>query len=171
VASIDLRGRGVRLRTTVESDRAALVAIRSTPEVWQRWGGDDLDEAFTEDLAEAGVERLAIEDQSGRVIGLIQFHESDDPQYRYAGLDLYVDPAVHRRGHGLDAVTTLVRYLIDQRGHHRLVIDPSVDNLAAIACYTKAGFRAVGVMRQYELQADGTWADGLLMELIAGDVD
>lgn len=166
---IDLRGAHVRLRTIVESDREAIVTIRSTPEVRRRWGGDDLDEAFTEELAEAGVERLAIEDRSGRVIGLIQFHESDDPQYRYAGIDLYVAPALHRRGHGLDAVATLIRHLIDGRGHHRLVIDPAVDNVAAIACYTKAGFRAVGVMRQYELQADGTWADALLMELIASE--
>jgi len=156
----------VRLRTTVESDRAALVAIRSTPEVWRRWGGDDLDAEFTEALAEATVERLTIEDPDGRVIGLIQFEESDDPRYRSAGLDLFIDSAVHRRGHGLDAITTLVRHLIDERGHHRLVIDPAAHNLAAIACYTKAGFRTVGVMRQYELQADGTWADGLLMELI-----
>ena len=168
---IDLRGAQLRLRTTVESDRAALVTIRATAEVWRRWGGDDLDADFTEALAETTVERLTIEDLDGCIIGLIQFEESDDPQYRYAGMDLYIDPAVHRRGHGLDAVTTLVRYLIDERGHHRLVIDPVVHNLAAIACYTKAGYRAVGVMRQYELQVDGTWADGLLMDLIASDLD
>ena len=29
------------------------------------------------------------------------------------------------------------------------------------------GFRAVGVLRDYELGPDGTWHDGLLMELLA----
>ncbi len=58
---IDLRGAMVRLRTTGESDRAAIIAIRSTPEVWRRWGGDDLDAEFTKDLTEPGVERLTIE--------------------------------------------------------------------------------------------------------------
>ena len=38
-----------------------------------------------------------------------------------------------------------------------------VDNEAAIACYAGVGFRTVGVMRSYERQADGSWADGLLM--------
>ncbi|HEY5664428.1 MAG TPA: GNAT family protein [Ilumatobacter sp.] len=166
---LDLGDERVRLRTTVASDREALVAIRSTPEVRRRWGGDDLDAEFIRGLAEEGVERLTIEDETGRIIGLIQFTEADDPKYRHAGIDLYVDPAVHRRGYGLAAVGALVRYLTDGRGHHRLVIDPAVDNEAAIACYTKAGFRPVGVMRRYELRADGSWADGLLMELLAGE--
>jgi aminoglycoside 6'-N-acetyltransferase len=50
------------------------------------------------------------------------------------------------------------------------VIDPAADNLAAIRCYTKVGFRPVGVMRQYERSADGSWHDGLLMELLAGEI-
>jgi aminoglycoside 6'-N-acetyltransferase len=32
------------------------------------------------------------------------------------------------------------------------------------------GFRTVGVMRQYERSADGNWHDGLLMELLAGEL-
>jgi len=31
------------------------------------------------------------------------------------------------------------------------------------------GFREVGVMREYERGIDGTWHDGLLMEMLAGD--
>jgi hypothetical protein len=41
-------------------------------------------------------------------------------------------------------------------------------NAAAIRAYEKVGFRAVGVMRQYERDVDGGgWHDGLLMELLA----
>jgi len=71
---------------------------------------------------------------------------------------------------GADAVLTLSRYLIDERGHHRLVIDPAADNSAAIKCYAKAGFKPVGVMRRYEKGNDGSWHDGLLMELLAEDL-
>jgi RimJ/RimL family protein N-acetyltransferase len=39
----------------------------------------------------------------------------------------------------------------------------------AIHVYEKLGFRPVGVMRQYERVADGSWRDGLLMELIASE--
>jgi mannose-6-phosphate isomerase-like protein (cupin superfamily) len=47
------------------------------------------------------------------------------------------------------------------------VIDPALDNGRAISCYRKVGFRPVGVMRRYERGPDGTFHDGLLMELLA----
>lgn len=59
--------------------------------------------------------------------------------------------------------------LFDDRGHHRLTIDPAADNGAAIACYRKVGFRDVGVMRAYERRPDGSWADGLLLDMLATD--
>ena len=165
---IDLRGEQVRLRTTVAADRAALVAIRSTEEVQRWWRGDDLGAEFDDDLADPEVHRLTIEAE-GTVVGLIQFAEEDDPEYRHAGIDIYIDPRQHRRGLASDAIRTLVAHLLDERGHHRLTIDPSVDNEAAIACYAGVGFEQVGVMRAYERRADGTWGDGLLMELVAKD--
>ena len=78
--------------------------------------------------------------------------------------------AVHGRGIGEDAVRTLAVHLVDDVGHHRLVIDPAADNEAAIRCYAKVGFRPVGVMRRYEQGPDGTWHDGLLMDLLAEEV-
>ena len=104
------------------------------------------------------------------VIGFVQWHEETDPMYRHANMDIYVDPAVHGRGVGTDAVRTLTRHLVRDRGHHRLVIDPAADNVAAIRCYAKVGFRPVGVLRQYEQGPDGTWHDGLLMDLVADDL-
>ena len=63
-----------------------------------------------------------------------------------------------------------MRLLIDERGHHRITIDPAATNAAAIRAYEKVGFRRVGVMRSYERDADGRdWHDGLLMELLAGE--
>ncbi len=91
--------------------------------------------------------------------------------YRHANIDLYLDPSVHGRGLGQDAVRTLARYLLDVLGHHRLVIDPAADNEPAIRCYTAVGFRPVGVMRAYERDPEGTgWHDGLLMDLLRGDL-
>ncbi len=107
-------------------------------------------------------------DDDGRVIGLIQFVEEVDPQYRHASIDIYLDPVVHRRGHGSDAIRALADFLFEERGHHRLTIDPAADNEAAISCYAGVGSSAVGVMRAYERGADG-WHDGLLMEMLASD--
>lgn len=164
---IELEGAKVRMRTTVEGDRAALLAIRSTPEVHRRWRGDDLDAEFDEDLDDDEFQQLTIEAiGSGDVLGLIQFGEEDDPDYRHASLDVYIDPAVHGRGYASDAIRTLVSYLVEERAHHRLTVDPAADNEPAIRCYSAAGFRPVGVMHAYERQPDGSWADGLLMELV-----
>jgi aminoglycoside 6'-N-acetyltransferase len=167
---VTLQGAHVRLRSARPEDFPELARIRATPEVLRWWrGGEDLAAAVAEDLAEEGTETFVVE-HDGRVAGAIQWHAEDEPDYRHAGIDIYLDPALHGRGLGTDAVRTLARHLITDLGHHRLVIDPAADNAAAIRCYSKVGFRPVGVMRRYELGLDGTWHDGLLMDLLADEL-
>ncbi len=166
-----LEGARVRLRRAGPEDVERLVEIRRTPEVFRRWGGgDDLPSDMRRALDDDELELFAIEDPDGRVIGAIQWAEEDDPQYRHANLDLFLDPAVHGRGLGPDAIRTLLRHLIDAHGHHRFTIDPAADNAPAIAAYRKVGFRPVGVLREYERGNDGRWHDGLLMELLADEL-
>jgi aminoglycoside 6'-N-acetyltransferase len=74
------------------------------------------------------------------------------------------------RGLGPDAIRVLAAYLIDERGHHRITIDPAAANTHAISAYGRVGFRAVGVMREYQQLADGTWVDALLMDLLAPEL-
>ena len=105
-----------------------------------------------------------------RVIGSIQFSEVDEPDYRSAGIDLFLATDAQGHGYGTDAVRTVARYLIQVRGHHRLTIDPAAANERAIHVYGKVGFRPVGVMRSYERGSDGTWHDGLLMDLLADEL-
>jgi aminoglycoside 6'-N-acetyltransferase len=105
----------------------------------------------------------------GAVAGMIQYVEELEPKYRHAGVDLFLDPALHGRGIGTEAVRRVVALLLE-RGHHRITIDPAAANTAAIRAYEKVGFSPVGVMRAYERDADGRgWHDGLLMELLAGE--
>ncbi len=73
-------------------------------------------------------------------------------------------------GVGSDAVRTLARYLFEERGHHRITIDPAAHNERAIRSYQRVGFRPVGVMRRYERGPDGSWHDGLLMDLLPEDL-
>jgi aminoglycoside 6'-N-acetyltransferase len=68
-------------------------------------------------------------------------------------------------------VRLVCTHLVDDLGYHRLVIDPEVENAAAVACYRRVGFRPVGVMRQYSKALDGEWHDGLLMDLLAAELD
>lgn len=168
---IRLTGERTTLRTATPHDIAALARIRATPEVRARWrGGTDLERATADALDDDELAVLVIEDGIGRIIGQIQWSEEDDPDYHHASVDIFIDPVAHGRGFGGDAITTLCRYLIHERGIHRLVIDPAADNTAAIRCYTRVGFRPVGVMRRYERAENGTWHDGLLMDLLPDDL-
>ena len=49
-------------------------------------------------------------------------------------------------------------------------IDPAAANERAIRAYERVGFRRVGVMRAYERGPDGTWHDGLLMDLLRDEL-
>jgi aminoglycoside 6'-N-acetyltransferase len=165
-----LTGSAVILRPAGPADVAELARIRATEPVRRWWRGpDDLVADITADLADPETPLFAIEFK-GRVVGAIQYSEETEPDYRHAGIDIYLDPAVHGRGLGTDAVRTLARHLVVDCGHHRLTIDPAADNEVAIRAYAKVGFRPVGVMRQYERGADGTWHDGLLMDLLADEL-
>ena len=128
-----LRGQLVGLRPLARADRERIVEIRSTEEVAQRWRGEDLHEEFAEGLADDELHQFAIETTDGHVVGMVQFSEEEDPDYRHASIDIFIDPAAHRRGYAADSIATLANWLFDHRGHHRLVIDPAADNQAAIA--------------------------------------
>ncbi|MDQ1378685.1 MAG: aminoglycoside 6-N-acetyltransferase [Acidimicrobiaceae bacterium] len=165
-----LEGSLVSLRPASKADIPALVPIRQTAEVFARWrGGDDLAAAIEEDFAESDSTPYVIE-LAGRVVGWIQWAAEEDPDYRHASIDIYLDPAVSGQGYGTDAVRTLARHLIRDHGHHRLEIDPAADNAPAIRCYTKVGFRPVGIQRRSERGSDGVWHDSLLMDLLAEEL-
>ena len=165
-----LQGESVRLRSATLDDVPELARIRATPEVHRHWrGGDNMVAAVLDDFREEASTAYAIE-LDGRVVGWIQWQAEEEPEYRHASMDIYVDPAVHGRGVGTDAVRTLARHLIADHGHHRLTIDPAADNPAAIRAYTKVGFRPVGVQRRAERATDGTWHDSLLMDLLAEEL-
>ncbi|MEP6697645.1 MAG: GNAT family protein [Pseudonocardiales bacterium] len=165
-----LRGEAVLLRPATVNDIADLARIRTHPQVYQRWGGGtDMAATIAEELADPEEVTFVIEHETSTV-GAIQYGQETEPDYRHAGIDIYLDADLHGRGLGTDAVRTLARHLIVDLGHHRLVIDPAADNAPAIACYARVGFRAVGVMRDYERGPDGSWHDGLLMDLLAGEL-
>jgi aminoglycoside 6'-N-acetyltransferase len=160
-----LRGERVLLRPLEDRDVARLGEIGAEPEVAAWWP------RIAEELAEGdeGSVRLAVE-ADGEVVGMIQFHEELEPDFRHAGIDVFLASGSHGRGLGADAVRTLARFLFEERGHHRLTIDPAAENERAIRCYERVGFRRVGIMRRYWRDPAGEWRDGLLLDLLAGEI-
>jgi aminoglycoside 6'-N-acetyltransferase len=165
-----LRGERVLLRPLEERDFARLVEIGSEPEV-ARWWPDIAVAELAEKAAgeEDDTVALAVE-REGRVVGMIQFHEETTPDFRHAGIDIFLATECHGQGLGADAVRTLARHLFEERGHHRVTIDPAAANGRAIRSYERVGFRRVGIMRRYWRDPAGEWQDGLLLDLLAGEL-
>jgi aminoglycoside 6'-N-acetyltransferase len=159
-----LQGARVRLVPVAPEHHARLHELRREPGV-RRWWQDPDDDWLAEEPDTVMYTVLL----DGDVIGFAQWYEETEPMYRHAGLDLFLDPAVHGRGLGTETVRVLCAHLIDDHGFHRLVIDPEVENEVAIAAYRKVGFRPVGVMRRYQRDRLGVWKDGLLLDLLAGE--
>jgi aminoglycoside 6'-N-acetyltransferase len=164
-----LQGRQVTLRPYRPDDLDRLASILDEPSVARWWGPPPPGGAGAAWVEDGGQVTFVI-DHEGSVVGSIQYHEELDADYRSAAVDLFLTTAAQGRGFGSDAIRTVARYLFDERGHHRLSIDPSAANERAIRAYERVGFRRVGVMRSYERGPDGTWHDGLMMDMLAADL-
>ena len=163
-------GDRVMLRPADDGDLARLEAILAEPSVARWWNPPPPEGAARAWLDHEPDDVVFAIELDGRVVGSIQFAEDADADYHRAGIDLFLASDIQGQGIGPDAIRTVARYLIDVRGHHRLTIDPSASNLRAISAYSKLGFRPVGAMRQYERGPDGTYHDGLLMDLLAHEL-
>ena len=167
---MELRGDRVVLRPLAEADVSRIVELGAAPEVSRWWRGltreHVLDKARGDDDG-AVVFAIVVDDE---VAGMIQYFEENDEEFRHASIDLFLGAPYHDRGLGTDAVRTMVRHLIDDRGHRRLTIDPAAHNERAIRCYEKVGFKRVGILREYWLDGEGVWRDGVLLDLLASDL-
>lgn len=164
-----LRGERVTLRPITLDDAPRLAEIAAEPDIAHWWLGLNEDDLRDKAGPEEDALVLVIED-GGEVVGLVQAGEEDDPDYKHANIDIFVTGARQGQGLGADAIRTLARHLFEDRGHHRIIIDPAVANERAIRAYERVGFRRVGIMRDYERGVDGEWHDGLLLDLLRDEL-
>jgi aminoglycoside 6'-N-acetyltransferase len=161
---LSLHGPRVRLVPVAPEHRERLRELRLEPEV-RRWWQDPEDDWPAPEPNTVGYTVMV----DGEIAGFAEWYEEPEPMFRHAGVDLFLDPALHGQGLGTEVVRVLCAHLIDDHGFHRLVIDPEAENAVAIACYRKVGFRPVGVMRRYSRDRFGVWKDGLLLDLLADE--
>lgn len=165
-----LRGPRVTIRPGGPDDVAPLRAVLAEESVVRWWGKPQPANRIASKLRSDGSTVLLVIEINGQVAGGIQYDEEQDPQYRHAGIDIFLGRRHQGQGVGAEAVGLLARFLFEQRGHRRITIDPAAANRQAIRCYQKVGFQPAGVLRRYERGADGQFHDGLLMDLIRDDL-
>jgi aminoglycoside 6'-N-acetyltransferase len=162
--SLVLRGERVLLRGPQAGELETLAGlIAADPEASAWWSANAAKNLRW--IQDPSSETFVIEVERGAA-GVLMVTEENDPDYRYAGLDITLVGDTRGRGIGPEALRLMARSLFQERDHHRLTIDPALENHRAVRAYEKAGFLPVGVMRQYWRDADGAWRDGLLMEML-----
>jgi aminoglycoside 6'-N-acetyltransferase len=159
-----LQSERLLLRPATAEDAPELAAILAEPEV-ARWWGDTSIDSIREELATQPAFVIVID---GETAGWLQINEESDPEYPSVAFDIALTTKRQGSGYGPEALRTAIAHFID-RGHHRFTIDPATGNERAIRSYEGVGFRPVGVMRDYQRLADGSYRDGLLMDLLAGE--
>src|SRR4051812_6011504 len=163
-----LHGDRVRLRPVRAGDAAALLALLTEPSVarwWHEWDAARV----RRDLIEQDEEHVLAIEARGELAGLLLVYEEPD-EYKHAALDVTLATAHQGQELGPEALRLVIAHLIEAHGPHRFPIEPAAHNENAIRAYAKLGFRPVGILRRYERSADGSWHDGLLMDLLAGEL-
>jgi aminoglycoside 6'-N-acetyltransferase len=159
----ELRGERVVLRPTGPADVEPLRAIREEPEVMARWGTIEDDFPLGDEPTATRFTILVGDEPAG----MVQYTEENEPDYRSAEIDIFLGPRFHNRGLGPDAMKTLIAHLMDDRGHHRVILSVDAENAQAIRAYEKTGFRRVGLMRLAgRVPGTSEWKDEFLMELV-----
>lgn len=166
-----LVGPRLTLRPIRADDAPAIAALLVEPGVRKWWVNYDLARVEREiiNCPDDDEAWYAIE-IAGELAGVLDCYEENEPEFRHAGIDLLLGARWQGEGYGPEAIKLVARMLIDVRGHHRLVIDPARANQSAVKAYESVGFKSVGVMRQYTLSEEGEWIDGLMMDMLASEL-
>ncbi|MCU1471175.1 MAG: N-acetyltransferase [Glaciihabitans sp.] len=161
-----LSGERMMLRPPADSDAGPLLGILTEPEVSKWWVGYTADRVRDE-ITESG--NALIMEIGGHCAGALFLYPHEDAEYEHVVIHLFLGAHWYRQRYGAEALAIAINHLVAQ-GHHRFTLDPNVHNEPAIRSYERLGFGRVGVLRQYQLRHDGSWEDGLLMDLVASDI-
>lgn len=170
-----LKGSLVHLRAVEPEDYRLLWLWSNDPEIMVYWGRPGNTESLAEvarleelQAARGTSRKYIVETLDGRPIGQIDYYDLNW-QARSAWTSIMIaDTEYWGGGYGTDAMKTLLRYLFEQLGLHRVSLSAHVSNTRAIRSYEKNGFKPEGTMREWAF-FNGRWIDGVLMSVLADD--
>jgi len=90
-----------------------------------------------------------------------------DPFHKRAGIGILIDEPHRRQGFALEALNLLIDYGFKTLNIHQLYCNIEQDNEESIRLFTKAGFKACGVKKEW-LFREGNWKDEMMFQLIYG---
>ncbi|WP_199256861.1 MULTISPECIES: GNAT family N-acetyltransferase [Bacillaceae] len=167
------------VRELVETDKDILAKWLSDPHVLEYYEGRDRPhdiEMVTKHFYNRQNREIAgcIIEYEGVEIGYIQFYpleEDEKKVYGYAdncetiyGTDQFIGEISYwNKGIGKLLVSSMIDFLVKEKGADRVVMDPQSWNMRAIACYEKCGMKKVKYLPKHEMH-EGELRDSWLME-------
>ncbi len=117
-------------------------------------------------LAEAGQMRLIISEQTGRAVGTLDLYDYSALHQR-AGVGIAVLRRERRRGVAQAALAALLPYARQALRLHQVYCTVATTNRASIRLFKNAGFRRVGVRREWlRTNSAARWNNAVEMQLI-----
>ena len=102
------------------------------------------------------------------LIGHISLHDINHLN-RHTFLGLFIGEEEHRnKGYGAEAVRLVLDYGFRTLNFHNITLSVHADNIAAIACYKKAGFQDAGRRREWIFK-NGKYHDVIYMDILESE--
>lgn len=170
-----LRGTRVTLRPMTHDDAPSLMSWGDNADfAWFQWGrkpGRWKDAATAHEWMDRFAERdgklFAIE-YEGRAIGQANYRDWQ-PKGKSAEVGIGIgEPALWSKGLGREALSLLLKHLVDDMGAHRVNLHVLAYNDRAINSYRAAGFDVEGIERDAVMTDRGFFADDVAMAHVVG---
>ena len=98
-------------------------------------------------------------------------YEYDNRNEKVYGTDQFIgEPDYWNRGIGTEYLKLVLKFLREEKHADAVIMDPHQDNVRAIKCYQKVGFRIIRSLPKHELH-EGRMRDCYLMEYRYESVD
>ncbi len=176
---IDINNGNIRIRTLVDNDFPLMLKWLTDKRVLEFYGGRDkkytlesIKKHYTEKWQDEII-RVIIEYDS-IPIGYGQIYKMYDELYaNYSypksnnivyGMDQFIGEIEYwNKGIGTKYIKMIVEYLRKEKSADVVILDPHKDNMRAIKCYEKSGFKIIKELPKHEIH-EGIKKDCYLME-------
>lgn len=127
-----------------------------------------IEEAQQYDIFQSNQLRLVIcKQKDNEVVGAIDIYDVD-AHSRRAGIGILVDESYRKQGYAIQALTLLQQYSFEFLGLHQLYAHISTQNKMSLDLFEKAGYRQVGVLKDWIHTLDG-YDDVVLLQKVDND--
>ncbi|WP_242205081.1 GNAT family N-acetyltransferase [Aestuariivivens insulae] len=171
---ITLKGQHIYLRALEPEDLAFVHAVENDEALWELSNTQAPYSKFVikqylenahKDIFEVKQLRLVVSNYNDEALGLIDIFDFDFKHAR-AGVGILIkEPGNRAKGYGKEALKLLIDYSFSHLGLHQLYCNVSKDNKASIKLFTSAGFKEVGLKKDWNL-VNGSYKDEYLFQLI-----